>query len=309
MRYTFRTMALAVQDTDRCAVCRRHFLQGEAIRLYREPSSRDLARVCPLCTQQATKRGWELSEATRAHPLEIHGDPARAEAARTRDRLVERLQDQVDDSHREASSLRRALEDAESRAAELEAARNRVRALERTVRERDERQRRSDQEAGRAGSEVERLTAALAQAEMRARQLERTERRLRDVEAELAEAREEAARILRARAREADERSLRALAAEAFNRSPHAADVRGLAELRGEPSARLGVEGTAVPRTVRVTFSWTDAWREYRVLADLVERSVVVEPDGRDESLTSLPRARRAGNAAWTPTNGLIADP
>ena len=302
-------MALAVQDTERCALCRRHFLQGESIRLYREPSSRDLARVCPLCTQNAARRGWELCEATRAHPLEVHGDPARASAARARDRLVERLQDQVEEADRELAALRRSLDDAESRAAELEAARGRIRALERMVRERDERQRRSDHEAGRVGSEAERLRAALAQSEMRARQLDRTEKRLRDVEAELSDAREEAARILRARAREADERSLRALAAEAFNRSPHAADVRGLAEARGEPSARLGVEGTAVPRTVRVTFSWTDAWREYRVLADLVERSVVVEPDGRDESLTSLPRARRSGNAAWTPTNGLIADP
>jgi hypothetical protein len=302
-------MALAVHDTDRCALCRRHFLQGEAIRLYREPSSRDLVRVCPLCTQNAGRRGWELCEATRAHPLEVHGDPARASAARARDHLVERLQDQVEEADRQLTSLRRSLDDAEARAAALEAARNRVGALERVLREREERQRRSDQEGSRLRAEVERLTTALAQAEMRARQLDRTEKRLRDVEAELAEARAESARILRARAREADERGLRALAAEAFNRSPHAADVRGLAEARGEPSARLGVEGTSVPRTVRVTFSWPDAWREYRVLADLVARSVVVEPDGRDENLTSLPRARRSGNAAWTPTNGLIADP
>src|SRR3954447_16866797 len=73
------TMALATSELDRCAVCRRHFLQGEAIRLFREPQSRGMQRVCPLCTASATHRGWELCEATREIPLVAHGDPARHE--------------------------------------------------------------------------------------------------------------------------------------------------------------------------------------------------------------------------------------
>ena len=46
-------MATAASELDRCAVCRRHFLLGEAIRLYREPSSRGTQRVCPLCAPNA----------------------------------------------------------------------------------------------------------------------------------------------------------------------------------------------------------------------------------------------------------------
>src|SRR3954452_3792219 len=61
-------MAAAALDADTCSLCRRHFLQGEAIRVYRESGARGLARVCPLCTAVAERRGWELCEATRDVP-------------------------------------------------------------------------------------------------------------------------------------------------------------------------------------------------------------------------------------------------
>src|SRR3954454_5000867 len=88
-------MALAASELDRCAVCRRHFLLGEEIRLYRDPSSKAAQRVCPLCTPTATRRGWEIVEATRTNPLRIHGDPSYMERAVQRDRLGERAKQPV----------------------------------------------------------------------------------------------------------------------------------------------------------------------------------------------------------------------
>src|SRR3954447_15990242 len=105
-----RRMATAATEQDRCAVCRRHFLLGEAIRLYREPSSRGTQRVCPLCAPNAVRRGWELVEATRTQPLRIHGDPAYMERAVQRDRLVERLNEQREGLQDERQRERRAAE-------------------------------------------------------------------------------------------------------------------------------------------------------------------------------------------------------
>src|SRR5689334_9411866 len=103
-------MALAASELDRCAVCRRHFLLGEAIRLYREPSTKATQRVCPLCTPTAMRRGWEVVEATRTNPLRIHGDPSYMERAVQRDRLVERLNEQLEGLQTERDRELRAVE-------------------------------------------------------------------------------------------------------------------------------------------------------------------------------------------------------
>src|SRR3954452_22703244 len=172
-------MATAASDVDRCAVCRRHFLLGEAIRLYREPPSRSTQRVCPLCAQSAQRRGWELVEATRAEPLRIHGDPAYMQRAVQRDRLVERLNEQLEGLE---DDRRRELRAVELGRAELHAQAERLR---RALREATE----------RAGQ-------AQGQAELLERRLERAERRQRELEAELRDALADAQRVLRARRRE-----------------------------------------------------------------------------------------------------------
>jgi hypothetical protein len=64
-----------------------------------------------------------------------------------------------------------------------------------------------------------------------------------------------------------------------------------------------------LPRIVRVTIAWADAWFEFVVALDLSERSVRVDESGHGSSLSDLPASRLRENAAWTPGNGLIADP
>lgn len=285
-------MALATSELDRCAICHRHFLQGEAIRLFREPQSRAMQRVCPLCTAPAGHRGWELCEATREIPLRMHGDPARREQAVQRDRLVERLQDQLEGVQRERDGVQR---EAEQRADELATELERVRtALGRE----------SQDLAAARGNLRETQAHARQTAEMQERRLERAERRQRELEGELAEAHAESDRILRARRREADIAYLRRIAAEAFNRSPHAAEVVTFSRAQGNPRCRLTVEAVGLPRRVRVILAWKAETRVYRVDLDLVERSATVDPlRGEHPDAGSL-----QANAAWTPANGVIAD-
>jgi hypothetical protein len=274
-------MALAASELDRCAVCRRHFLLGEEIRLYRDPSSKAAQRVCPLCTPTATRRGWEIVEATRTNPLRIHGDPSYMERAVQRDRLVERLNEQLEGLQHERT---RELQAAEMGRSELQIEADRLR---------------------RAVAEThDRVTQAQQQAELLERRLERSEKRQRELEAELQDARERVQRVLRARRRESDGTYLRKLAADAFNRSPYADTVRTLARRHGPPRPRIALDGVGLPRRLRVALAWEHEVREYGVSLDLVDRSV---------SVTELPARERAGdqfraNAVWTPSNGLIAD-
>jgi hypothetical protein len=286
-------MALATSELDRCAICHRHFLQGEAIRLFREPQSRAMQRVCPLCTSPAGHRGWELCEATREIPLRAHGDPARQEQAMQRDRLVERLQDQLEGVQRERDGVRR---EGEKRADELAAELERVSAA----------LRKESQDLTATRSQLRDAQAHGRQtAEMQDRRLERAERRQRELEGELAESHAEMDRILRARRREADVAYLRRVAAEAFNRSPHASEVSALSRSQGDPRCRLTVEAVGLPRRVRVILAWKSETRVYRVDLDLVERTATVDAlRGEHPDAASL-----QANAAWTPANGVIADP
>src|SRR3954469_12810827 len=174
-------MATAASDVDRCAVCRRHFLLGEAIRLYREPPSRSTQRVCPLCAQSAQRRGWELGGAPRPEPLRIHGDPAYMERAVQRDRLVERLNEQLEGLQ---SERQRELRAAETSRSDLQSEADRLR---RTVAETHDR-----------------VTQAQQQSELLERRLERSEKRQRELESELHDVRADVQRVLRARRRESD---------------------------------------------------------------------------------------------------------
>src|SRR4051794_14746735 len=46
------------ENTASCALCRRHLLVGEPARLYQDPASKRFLKVCPLCYEQADRRGW-----------------------------------------------------------------------------------------------------------------------------------------------------------------------------------------------------------------------------------------------------------
>jgi hypothetical protein len=292
----------AAADPGSCAVCRRHFLQGEAVRLYRDANGPTFRRVCALCLTVAAQRGWEPSEATREEPLRVYADPMRAEAAVVRDRLVERLQAELETVQRQLVGARGSWTEAESRALELERARDDLARLPSELRS-------VERERDNLAAEVDRLSQGLAQATLSERRLERTERRVRELEAEVAEAHAEADRLRTVRRREADPAYLRGIAAAAFNRSSHAGAVATAARRYGEPRCRLEAEGVGLPRTVRATFFWDDAWYEFVIALDLAERSVRVDEVGRGDSSADLPATRLRENAAWTPGNGLIADP
>jgi hypothetical protein len=292
----------AAADPGSCAICRRHFLQGEAVRLFRDANGPTFRRVCALCLGSAVARGWELAEATRAEPLRVHGDPMRAEAAAVRDRLVERLQAELETVQRQLVGVRGSYSQAEARALELERDRDGLARLPSELRN-------LERERDQLAAEVDRLSQSLAQANLREGRLERSERRVREVEAELEELQNELERLQIARKREADPTYLRGIAASAFNRSSHAGTIRTAARRYGpSPRCRLAGEGVGLPRTVRVTFSWDDAWFEFVIALDLVERSVKISESGHGTSLSDLPVSRLRENAVWTPGNGLIAD-
>jgi hypothetical protein len=294
----------AAADPGSCAICRRHFLQGEAVRLYRDANGPTFRRVCALCLSAAVARGWELAEATRAEPLRVHGDPMRAEAAAVRDRLVERLQADLETVQRQLVGVRGSYSQAEARALELERDRDGLARLPSELRA-------IERERDQLAAEVDRLSQGLAQATLREGRLERSERRVRELEGELTEVQDELERMQLVRRREADSSYLRGIAASAFNRSSHAATIATAARRYGpSPRCRLAGEGVGLPRIMRATFSWDEAWFEFAIALDLAERSVKVSESGHGtSSLADLPASRLRENAAWTPANGLIADP
>jgi hypothetical protein len=290
-------------DPGSCAICRRHFLQGEAVRLFRDANGPTFRRVCALCLQAAVARGWELAEATRTEPLRVHADPMRAEAAAVRDRLVERLQSELESVQRQLVGVRGSYSEAEARALELERDRDGLARLPSELRA-------IERERDQLAAEVDRLSQILAQATLREGRLERSERRVRELEDELAEVQDELERLRIVRRREADSAYLRSIAASAFNRSSHASTIATAARRYGEPPrCRLAGEGVRLPRTVRATFAWDSAWFEFVIGLDLAERFVRVDESGHGSSLSDLPVSRLRENAAWTPANGLIADP
>jgi hypothetical protein len=289
-------------DPGTCSICRRHFLQGEAVRLYREATGPTFKRVCALCLGAAATRGWEATEATREEPLRVYADPIRAEAAVVRDRLVEKLQAELEAVQRQLAGVRGSFTEAESRAFALERDRDGLASLPSALRA-------VERERDALAAEVDRLSQALAQSTLSERRLERAERRVRELEAEQVDLQAAIDRVHSIRRREADPLYLRGIAAVAFNRSEHAELITKAARRDGEPRCRLSPEGIGLPRTVRATFVWDHAWYEFLIGLDLVERSVRVHEVGRGDSPADLPSARLIENAAWTPGNGLIADP
>ena len=267
-----------------CAICRRSFLAGETVRLYRDHPSRAAVKVCELCPATAEARGWMSAEQT-GRRLRMPADPARLELAERRDAMVDRLTVQLATLEDELEQARGAREEAESAQAALAA----------------------------AHGEIERLTARLTtargelEAAMVARAQDAEERR--ELKAALAAAAEgkpapadggELERVLRAREREADADALIDIAARAFNRSPHADRVRELAARNGRPKVVLGVFGVEIPRKVFIAFAFGDERRVFIVSLDLVERAATVARATSDERPPSTDRPGR-----WSPEGGV----
>ena len=267
-----------------CAICRRSFLAGETVRLYRDHPSRAAVRVCELCPTTAEARGWMPAESTGRH-LRMPADPGRLELAERRDALVERLTGQLATLEEELEQARGVREEADAAQAALSA----------------------------AHGEIDRLTARLAstrnelEAVLAARHKEAEERR--ELKAALSAAQDGAPvapdagdldRVLRARRREADPSELIGIAARAFNRSPHLQRVRELATRHGRPKVMLGVGGVELPRRVFITFVFSGESRTFIVSLDLVARTASVARTSSDAHDTATDRPGR-----WSPDVGV----
>jgi hypothetical protein len=267
-----------------CAICRRSFLAGETVRLYRDHPSRAAVKVCELCPATAEARGWMSAEQT-GRRLRMPADPARLELAERRDALVDRLTVQLATLEDELEQARGVREEAEAAQAALVDAHSEIERL-----------------TARLTSTREELEATLA---VRAQD---AEERLQ-LKAALAAAQDgkpaapdggELDRVLRAREREAHAGELIGIAARAFNRSPHAERVRELALRQGRPKVVLGVYGVELPRRVIIAFAFGDERRTFVVSLDLVARAATVARATSDERQQATERPGR-----WSPEGGV----
>jgi hypothetical protein len=270
-----------------CAICRRSFLAGETVRLFRDHPSRAAVKVCELCPATAEARGWQPAELS-GRRLRMPADPARLELAERRDALVDRLTGQLATLEEELEEARGVREAAEAAQLALAA----------------------------AHSEIDRLTTRLAstrnelETTIAARAVDAEERM--QLKAELstvqsgggapasADAGSELDRVLRARQREGDEGELLSIAARAFNRSPHAERVHELAARQGRPKVSLGVSDIELPRRVLISFLFGDERRAFVVALDLVARTASVARAAADARPPSGDRPGR-----WSPEGGV----
>ena len=111
-----------------CAICRRSFLAGETVRLFRDHPSRAAVKVCELCPATAEARGWLPAEKT-GRRLRMPADPARLELAERRDALVERLTVQLETVEEELEQARGVREEAEAARTALAAAHSEIERL------------------------------------------------------------------------------------------------------------------------------------------------------------------------------------
>jgi hypothetical protein len=239
-------MVAHIEHATRCALCKRSLLVGEQARTFTDPRTRGVHTVCPLCTSRAVRVGWEMVgefEARRPIPVQVDN-------VVDHERLVMRLQTDLRRLESNVDGTRSELDEARSSAAQLQ---QRVDAL------------------------LEELAEARRRGTLLEGEVEARDQSLRDAERRLEEAQESQDLLLRARRREADAAYMCGIAAEVFNRSPHLATVIKASEGRGEPVVRIGVDGSGLPRPVRVVFAWQDASRAYRVTCDLVARLFDIE--------------------------------
>jgi hypothetical protein len=239
-------LATHIEHATRCALCKRSLLVGEQARTYTDPRTRGVHTVCPLCIGRAARVGWEMvGEHEARQPI-----PVQVDNVVDHERLVMRLQSDLRRLESNVDGTRTELDDARTTQAQLQ---QRIEGLLGEL-----------QEARRR--------ATLLESEIEAR-----DQKLRDTQRRLEEAQASQDLLLRARRREADAAYMCGIAAEVFNRSPHLGAVLAARDGRGEPKIRIGVDGSGLPRPVRIVFAWPDASRTYRVTCDLVARLFDVE--------------------------------
>jgi hypothetical protein len=239
-------MVTHIEHATRCALCKRSLLVGEQARTFTDPRTRGVHTVCPLCTTRAARAGWEMvgeSEARRPIPVQVDN-------VVDHERLVMRLQ----------TDLRRLESNVDGTRSELDEARASHAAQQQRI------------DGLLAELSEARRHATLLEGEIEAR-----DQRLRESDRRLEEAQASQDLLLRARRREADAAYMCGIAAEVFNRSPHLGTVLAARDGRGEPKVRIGVDGSGLPRPVRIVFAWPEASRSYRVTCDLVARLFDVE--------------------------------
>jgi hypothetical protein len=252
--YDQPAVAIHTEHGTRCAVCRRNLLVGESARTYQDQRNRSVLTVCPLCIAKADRAGWQmLGERAARRPL-----PVNVDNVDDHERLVVRLQ----------SDLERLEHDLGGSQIEL----------------RDERATREQLETELAGVR-EQLAEARRAAGTVDQRLAEKDRLIADAERRAAESMEAQEMLLRARRREADPNYMCGIAAEIFNRSPHLRTVLSQCEEHGTPETRLGVEGSTLPRAIRVTFAWPNGSCSYRITCDLVARLFDVEDLARGTGL------------------------
>src|SRR5215212_9962497 len=122
------------ENTASCALCRRHLLVGEPARLYQDPQSKRFAKVCPLCYEQADRRGWRAD----GRPIvAVHANPPRDHALRERESLIDRLRGQLQSVEFDLDQVRSALAKAEQQAGELRHVKREIKDLQSELKRRD----------------------------------------------------------------------------------------------------------------------------------------------------------------------------
>ncbi len=263
-------MATHTEHGTRCALCRRNLLVGEAARTYQDARNRGVQTVCPLCTERAERSGWTLvGERAARRPL-----PVDVDNRIDHERLVVRLQSDLARLERDLGGSLVELKDERSQRERLEV----------------------DLEAVRTE-----LAAARAELATVATRIAEKDALITDAERRATESLEAQSMLLKARRREADPFYLCGIGAEVFSRSAHLAELHALAAEHGTPDIHVAVEGSTLPRIVRVSCAWPAGSRSYRVRCDLVARLFDVEDIGHGPGL-------QAPLAAFTPNARLEAD-
>jgi hypothetical protein len=298
-------MTSIAENTASCALCRRHLLVGEPARLYQDPSSKRFLKVCPLCYEQADRRGWRAD----GRPIvAVHANPPRDAALREREGLIDRLRGQLQSVEFDLDQVRSALARAEQQAGELRNVKremkelaNELRRRERELRSIADDKRRSDERATQAETahraEITRHHQVAARLDEQSAMLERLESRAAQLEQELERERRRYAELAEARRMEGDARQVRRMALEAFNRSAHADRVVAISRSLGDPVVNVAVEGCELPRVVSIMVAWDISWYEYEVRLDLYEQTVTVDEGRRGDDPRDLPSHRLHPNA------------
>src|SRR3954452_16365770 len=127
-------MTSIAENTASCALCRRHLLVGEPARLYQDPASKRFLKVCPLCYEQADRRGWRAD----GRPIvAVHANPPRDHALREREGLIDRLRGQLQSVEFDLDQVRSALAKAEQQAGELRTVKREMKDLTGELRKRE----------------------------------------------------------------------------------------------------------------------------------------------------------------------------